>query len=144
MISRSDLAKIHIAKKQLAMDDDTYRTMLRSVGGAESARDLNKAGADAVLSHLKRCGFRPTRNGGDDKTRSGRVPDDAQSDKLRMLWRQLHELGAVRNPSDAALASYVKRQTGIAALQWLSTMQASHVIEALKKWIARVQQGATP
>lgn len=38
---RAELAKIHVAKKQLAMDDETYRTMLMSQFGVESARDLS-------------------------------------------------------------------------------------------------------
>lgn len=54
-----NLAKIHIAKKQLALDDATYRAMLQAHGGASSAKDLTPAGAAKVLAHLKRCGFKP-------------------------------------------------------------------------------------
>jgi len=40
-MSRSaNLAKIHIAKKQLGMDDATYRAMLQSHGGVTSSKDL--------------------------------------------------------------------------------------------------------
>ncbi len=35
-----DLAKIHIAKKQLGMDDVVYRDMLMNVAGVSSAADL--------------------------------------------------------------------------------------------------------
>jgi hypothetical protein len=44
----------------------------------------------------------------------------------------------VKNPSEAALASYVKRLTGVDRLEWLSTEQASSVIETLKKWQKRM------
>jgi phage gp16-like protein len=61
MIDRSMLAKIHVAKKQLALDDDEYRTMLRSVANVESAKDLSPAGAEKLMKHMERCGFRPTK-----------------------------------------------------------------------------------
>ena len=33
------LAKIHIAKKELAMADDTYRAMLQNIAGVSSSKD---------------------------------------------------------------------------------------------------------
>lgn len=44
----------------------------------------------------------------------------------------------VRDASDKALRSFVQRQTGVKALEWLSTEQATAVIEALKAWHKRV------
>lgn len=64
MIARSTLAKIHIAKQQLGLDDETYRVMLRSVGGVESAKDLTPTSAARVLAHLERSGFKPKGNVG--------------------------------------------------------------------------------
>jgi phage gp16-like protein len=37
---RALLAKVHIAKKALAMADDSYRALLKRVAGGESAGDL--------------------------------------------------------------------------------------------------------
>jgi len=59
LIAKATLAKIHVAKKQLALDDDTYRAMLRSVAGVESAKDLTPEGAAKLLKHMERCGFQP-------------------------------------------------------------------------------------
>ena len=56
---RRDLAKIHIAKKQLGMSDTVYREMLGSVAGVSSAADLDGHGRSKVLAHLKNCGFKP-------------------------------------------------------------------------------------
>ncbi|MDQ2822439.1 MAG: regulatory protein GemA [Pseudomonadota bacterium] len=53
------LAKIHIAKKELGMDDDTYREMLRTHGGVSSSKDLTLIGAAKVMAHLEKCGFKP-------------------------------------------------------------------------------------
>lgn len=59
MISKVTLSKIHVAKSQLAMDDETYRAMLQSVAGVSSAKDLMPDQAARVLRHLERCGFKP-------------------------------------------------------------------------------------
>ncbi len=55
----SDLAMIHIAKKQLAMEDEAYRDLLWSIGRVRSAADLDFAGRKRVLEHLRKCGFKP-------------------------------------------------------------------------------------
>ncbi|MBW4056961.1 MAG: regulatory protein GemA [Proteobacteria bacterium] len=70
-----------------------------------------------------------------------KLADDDQSRMIRGIWIELHEIGAVRDPSEKALASYVKRMTTVAALQWLDVKQAQLVIEALKKWRKRVEDG---
>lgn len=53
------LAQIHIAAKQLGMDEATYRDMLWGVARVRSAKDLDHAGRERVLEHLRRCGFKP-------------------------------------------------------------------------------------
>ena len=70
-----------------------------------------------------------------------KLADDDQSKMIRGIWIELHHLGAVRDSSETALASYVKRMTRVSALQWLDVKQAQLVIEALKKWRQRVEDG---
>lgn len=134
MPSTADLAKIHIAKKQLAMDDDAYREMLKNVGGVESAKDLSQAAVGRVLAHLKRCGFKAVAKKGDRKQAG-----DAQSQKIRALWLHLHKLGAVCDPSEQALSAWVKRMGKVDALQWMPTEVASKAIEELKQWVKRIE-----
>lgn len=64
MVSPATLAKIHIAKSQLGLDEEAYRAMLQSVGGVVSAKDLTPLGAAKVLAHLEKCGFRPSKQFG--------------------------------------------------------------------------------
>ena len=52
------LAQIHIAKKQLGLDDGTYRDMLWGLARVRSAKDLDHAGRQKVLAHLKASGFK--------------------------------------------------------------------------------------
>lgn len=51
------IAQIHIAKKDLGMDDDTYRAMLMGVAGVDSSSKLDYAGMTKVLKHLRASGF---------------------------------------------------------------------------------------
>lgn len=58
-IRRRELAMIHLAAKQLGMDDGTYRDMLWAIARVRSAMYLDDAGRKQVLDHLKACGFKP-------------------------------------------------------------------------------------
>ncbi|APC14560.1 hypothetical protein BLL42_01970 [Pseudomonas frederiksbergensis] len=129
---------IHVARRELGMDDDTYRLMLsgmKGLGGATSTADLSLANLLKVLEQLKLLGFKVRPNNAQKRP----LADDVQSKKIRSLWLSLHDLGAVRDPSEEALAKYVLSMTKVSALQWLTTAQASRVIENLKQWMGRIQ-----
>lgn len=128
---------IHVARRELDMDDDTYRLMLanmKGLGGATSSAVLSVPKLLLVLEQLKQRGFKVRPN----KKAKRPMADDDQSKKIRALWLTLHEIGEVRDPSEAALVKFVRGMTKVAALQWLSTAQASQVIENLKQWQQRV------
>ena len=76
-------------------------------------------------------GFRPkpAKRAGTRPLAPGRQPR-----KMRALWLALYHLGEVRDPSEAALAAFAKRITGIDALQFLEPHEANAVIEGLKSW----------
>jgi hypothetical protein len=60
------LAKIHIAKKQLGMEDADYRAMLDGRYGVDSAGKLDIKQLDDLLRFLSRRGFQaPARRRGD-------------------------------------------------------------------------------
>lgn len=56
------LAKIHIGKKELCMEDDDYRALLARLTGKTSARVMNINELSDVLSELKRLGFKAKRS----------------------------------------------------------------------------------
>ena len=133
---------IHVARRELRMDDDTYRLMLagmKGLDGATSTADLSVPNLLRVLEQLKRRGFtvRPS------KAKQRQMAADAQSKKIRSMWLTLHGLGAVHDPSEEALAKFVLNMTGVAALQWLNGAQASRVIENLKQWQQRIELAPT-
>src|SRR4051794_2562399 len=99
------------------MDDETYRAMLWSLARGRSAADLDFAGRKQVLEHLRKCGF----------TKATRGSQDAVSRKIRALWLRLKAAGELRDASEKALEHYVERITGVKALPWLSSEQATRV-----------------
>ena len=132
------IKKVKIAQKQLNMDDDSYRAMLKDVTGKTSSTKLKSWQLENVLSRMKLLGFAEKA-----PSTAGTRPqaDDAQSKLIRSLWLQLHEAKKVNDPSERALVNWAKGQfkstEGIEALQWLSQAQRSIVIEQLKRWLSR-------
>lgn len=80
---KAELAKIHIAKQQLGLDDDTYRVMLWTIARVSSSRDLDSFGRKRLLDHLRSRGFVGKSKPG---TRfPGRPHNVAQSPQLRKV-----------------------------------------------------------
>lgn len=126
---------IHIARSDLRMDEDTYRQMLQGLTGKASTKGMDTIQLNRVLESMKKKGFRIKPAG---KVKSSLPLDNhPQSKKIRALWLEMSAAGIVRDSSEQALALWVKRETGISALRWLSSEQASSVIEKLKKWQRR-------
>jgi len=130
---------IHVARRELAMDEDTYRALLVQCTGQDTSARLSVAELDTVLAHMKRRGFKVRHTTRTSKRALAQSPQDK---KIRALWLALHQQGAVRDPSEAALAAYVKRIAHVDALQWLNIEQASQIIETLKRWEKRIKRAA--
>lgn len=131
---------IHVAKRELCMADDSYRLLLGGMpelDGKRSSKDLNLYQLRSVLEEMKRRGFKvkPKAPG---KAGNRPLADDAQSRKIRSLWLSLYDMGAVRDPSEQALAHFVANRFKVDDLRWLNSAQASQVIEHLKRWQERI------
>ena len=125
---RQELAQIHIAAKALALDDNTYRALLKRVTGNESAGALDAADRGRVIAEFQRLGWRPPRK--------SKLTGAAR--KIRALWLVLHKGGAVADASEQAMNAWVKRQTGRADVRWLDVDLAQRCIEQLKRWCDRL------
>lgn len=133
--NRARLIKlIHVAKRKLQMADEAYRAALQRAGGADSTKDMTSAALQRVVDHMKACGFKVRRGVPSPGRRVSTKPD---ARKVRALWLFLHELGAVRDPSEAALTAYVKRIAKVDDLAWAGGEASHDLIETLKKWAMR-------
>ena len=54
-----EIKAIHIAKRDLCLDDDTYRDVLERITGLRSAADLDAKQRRAVIDEFYRLGWRP-------------------------------------------------------------------------------------
>lgn len=129
---------IHIGKSKLCLDDDTYRSLLIGMTGKDSTKAMNLSELQTVLARMRKLGFVPTRA---TPTTQKASKDNGTADQLnliRHLWHSLHALGAVRVNTETAMASYIKKQSGV-SIDDLDVVQASSVIESLKKWQKRVE-----
>lgn len=136
MTRQTDLAKIHMAKKQLGLDDDTYRQILWQVGKVESAADLDLAGRSKLIQHFKDKGWKPKRSK-KYSPKSRHKDEKNQADKIRALWITMHNQGIVRDGSEQALNHYINRMVAVAQVGWLHGKKANTIIESLKQWQAR-------
>lgn len=126
---------IHVAKSKLNMDTDTYQQLLLNLTGIASSSAMNTHQLNKVLAVMKTKGFK-VKPAGKAKTRQPLV-NYPQAKKLRALWLEMHTQGFVRDSSEEALRRWIKRETKVDRLEWLTTAQASLAIEKLKSWQAR-------
>lgn len=132
---KKTLAAIHIIKKALGMDDDSYRDALAmQFGGRRSSKELNDAELKKWLLHLKSLQQRAGLN-------TIAIKNAEMVEKLESLWITLRKLGAVRDGSKEALQVFVRNQTGAAGLRMANSRQLVKAIEMLKKWEDRAVAG---
>ena len=133
------LAKVHIAKKELGLDDATYRAVLQRITGKTSSAGLKDHQLDAVLTEFKRLGWSA-------KTASGhrKKSDKPHVRKVFAVWSDMCRASIPDNPTRAGLIAFVQRMTrteqrpgGLSDPEWLSPEQANVVVEALKAWRTR-------
>jgi len=126
---RAALGKIHIAKKQLGMDDETYRAMLWTVAGVQSSKDLSGEGVNKVLRHLEKAGAvfsQPKKHG----KKPHNLPSNSErAPKLAKIEALLAEAG---RPWEYAIGM-AKRMYNKDALEWCGHEQLSGIIAALVK-----------
>ena len=117
----------------------TLDDMLWSIARVRSAKDLDAGGRQAVLKHLRNCGFT------DHSPKAGaeRYKRGTPAALIRWLWTDLANKGIVQDRSDRALRRYIARHAGLGnpkgvdeiAPQHLDRADANQVIEQLKGWL---------
>lgn len=142
MSRKAMLAKIHIARKDLALSEESYADILRRKTGVESAAGLSDVQLDRVLGEFKRLGWKPK------KGRTG-TSKHAQIRMIHAVWKDICELGIGAEDEAAALRSFVGRQTktmanpqGVSDPAFLDSVQANKVLEGLKAWRTRLRRAA--
>lgn len=115
------LKALHVKKRNLGMDDDTYRAKLELITGKRSAKDCSDDELDRALAtfHVKQNA------------------NTTYTAKVKALWIALWNLGGLEYADDRALDVFVKRQTGKERLGFITAGEANAITEALKDMCAR-------
>lgn len=122
-IRKSELAQIHVAKKDLGLDDETYRAMLWAVARVKSAADLDWEGRKRVIDHLKAKGWR-------NASRRRATPPGNKSalvGKIRALLIN-HPEG---RKEDAYADGIAKRMFNVDKYTWCDEEQLYRIAQAL-------------
>lgn len=134
---------IQIGRRELRLDDATYRAMLANLcGGKTSSTVLTDAECEAVLTHMKARGFVVKPKAG----QAAPMRQDPMLTKLRAMWWTLADAGHVSRPADVAactqaVEAWALKQMGPgapAALRFMTSAQLVRVIEQLQQWLKRV------
>jgi hypothetical protein len=131
LITKAQLAVVHLAKKQLRWNEDMYRLVLKELGGVTSAKDLDGKGFAQVMEYAVAWGFRSDWY----KRTFGRRPGKAtpaQVELILKLWREWSG-----GDDDRALDHWLDRSFGVAALRFADPATAGKAINGLKAMIAR-------
>jgi hypothetical protein len=126
------LAVIHVAKKQLALDEDAYRAIL-SGAGVESAKEItNDYQFELVMQAFVRLGFRYRgRDGVKHKSTAPGTNITFISKRQEYYIRGLWDL-ASRAKDEKSLRRMIKRIGKVDDIAFLSRWDAQAVILALR------------
>jgi len=123
-LRRAQLAKIHIAKKELGLDDETYRSMLWTIARVRSASDLDSHACARVLEHLKSRGFTGIRARKEVEGRPHNLDASPQLKKIEALLTDAQRPWAYAN-------GVAKRMFSIDRVAFCGPEQLGKIIAAL-------------
>lgn len=126
----ADLAKIHVAKKQLNMSDDDYRAMLWTQGRVHSSKDLDHVGRANVLEYLKNIGFKTIVKPGGKRPKRP-VPSADKLQLIRRIRAQLISLGRKPDTYADGIAKHMFGDQAPDFYEWCNHDQLHKITAAL-------------
>ncbi|WP_160286851.1 gp16 family protein [Pseudomonas knackmussii] len=115
---------IQIARRQLGMDDDTYRAMLSRVAGVTSSTKLSPRQVGLVLAELERLGWQSTAKP------VGRSAPQAAPDRQPLVGKIEAFLAEAGRPWAYADAMAL-RMFEVERVEWLDCGQLGRLVAAL-------------
>lgn len=133
------LAKIHIAKKDMRLDEETYRSIILRVTNdrINSAGSLTALEMNALLAEFKRLGWKPALPKQSGKKAANGDWRSKRIWLINKLWGELGEAGVLTDPSTEALHTFCKNRMKAETLEWSSSAELNTIVDALKAWQRR-------
>lgn len=117
------IAKVHIGKTQLKMDEETYRTFLQNAVNKTSCKDMTNVELNNVLDLMGKKGAKVRSNFWKDR------PSPANGKKMYLA--KITALLAKHNLPPEYADGIAKKAFGIEFVHWLSVWQLKKVIQML-------------
>lgn len=121
-----DLARIHIGKKALRLDDETYRSMLYQVTGLRSAKDLDGRQRYQVLDRMKQLGWLEANDA------KGKHPGRPRNTDSVPMLRKVEALLADSERSWEYARALGEKMFHVRKLEWLRPDQLHKLVAALQ------------
>lgn len=125
-LRKNELAMIHLAKKQLALEDDEYRAILLSVTGRQSSADLDWQGRKKLIDHFKKIGFKVAAKS------AGRARPDVAPDRKRLIDKIEALLAEAKRPW-SYIDGMVKRICKVDSIHFCTPEHLLKIVAALSK-----------
>lgn len=119
--------KIQIARRQLGMDDDTYRAMLMRTVGATTSKGLTPRQIGRVLAELERLGFQPT---GPRKATAGRQTAEPAPERAALIGKIERQLAEAER-TIAYADGLARRMFQVERVEWCDPDQLRRLVAAL-------------
>lgn len=139
-LTRDQLALIHVARRELHLEEDEYRQVLMDAAGVSSSKHLDAAGFTKVLERLKAIGFvhRPGPNTSPPRppapsygSRPG-MATDAQIELIARLWATW-----AGSFDERAMNHWIERSFGVTTVRFARVHVAQQAIDGLRAMLAR-------
>lgn len=123
---RQQLARIHIAKKMLDLDEASYRCLLLRVGGHESSADMDARQRAAVLREFAKLGFKA------EARSRRRWPGEPKDCASRPMLGKVRALLADGHKPWAYAHAMAERMFGTARVEWLHDGDLHKLVAAMQ------------
>jgi phage gp16-like protein len=121
---RKQLAAIHCAKRDLGLDDETYRAAIWAICRSRSAAELDEPARLKLLDHFKNMGWKSRRKGRP-------VPSDDRAPLLRKIDALLVSAGRDREYVERGMLRHMFGPGAPARLDWCEPEKLRRVVAAL-------------
>ena len=127
-----EIARIHILKNQLGMDEDTYRDFLGGMTGKRSSKDMTDADRAQVITAMERSTGKAQP--------SGPRLDFPEYRKIQAMWIAMWNLGMIESRSNASMLKFAQRIARVDRPEWIAR-HAGRIIANMRQWMSRPYPG---
>ena len=123
MLRKNLIAKIHIGKSQLGLDDEIYRQLLANTTGKISCAEMTEAELNAVLFAMTKKGFKVHSKFWGNRA----APREDKKSYLAKITALLAKHGLTKEYADGI----AKRSFKVDFVHWLQPWQLKKVVQML-------------